>query len=297
MRAKSFALLLLLSFLFIPPSLAQEIECKVTVNFEQLPPQNKSDLSDFAEKIQRYINTYKWTNVDLGDEKIQCTLNIFFTSASGNNYQAQIFIGSQRKIYSSDKSTAVLRVFDDKVEFFYDKNAPLYHDEFRFDPLLSLIDFYMYIVIGYDFDTYEPLGGSEFFEKAFRICTNAQSSRYSKGWQKVTSGYSRFNLINEILDPRYVSFRKAMYDYHYNGLDLLQKQPEEAIATIDSALDVLIKIKNENPTSTLVKLFFDAKYMELAEILRNAKNKETILKKLILADPSHQSTYLEYMKD
>ncbi|MFN3134510.1 MAG: DUF4835 family protein [Candidatus Kryptonium sp.] len=294
---KFFSLLLLLFFLSIPKLLAQEIECKVTVNFEQLPPQNKSDLSDFAEKIQRYINTYKWTNVDLGNEKIQCTLNIFFTSASGNNYQAQIFIGSQRKIYNSDKSTAVLRIFDDKVEFFYDKNAPLYHDEFRFDPLLSLIDFYMYIVIGYDFDTYEPFGGTEFFEKAFRICTNAQSSRYSKGWQKVTSGYSRFNLIDELLNSKYANFRKMMYYYHYNGLDLLQKQPEDAIATIDSALDVLIKIKNENPTSTLVKLFFDAKYMELAEILKQAKNKEAIFRKLILADPSHQSTYLEYMKD
>lgn len=289
--------LLLIFFLLFHQTFAQEIECKVSVNFEQLPPQNKSDLTDFAEKIQRYINTYKWTNVDLGDEKIQCTLNIFFTSASGNNYQAQIFVGSQRKIYDSDKSTAVLRIFDDKIEFFYDKNAPLYHDEFRFDPLLSLIDFYMYIVIGYDFDTYEPLSGTTFFEKAFRICTNAQSSRYTKGWQKVNSGYSRFNLINELLDPRYVNFRKAMYEYHFNGLDLLQKHPENAITTIDSVLDVLIKIKNENPTSTLVKLFFDAKYMELAEILKNAKNKETIFKKLIFADPSHQSTYLEYMKD
>ncbi len=288
---------IIIPFLIFHPLFAQEIDCKVSVNFEQLPPQNKSDLADFAEKIQRYINTYKWTNFDLGDEKIQCTLNIFFTSASGNNYQAQIFIGSQRKIYNSDKSTAVLRIFDDKVEFFYDKNAPMYHDEFRFDPLLSLIDFYMYVIIGYDFDTYEPFDGTPFFEKAFRICTNAQSSRYAKGWQKVNSGYSRFNLINEILDPRYASFRKAMYEYHYNGLDILQKRPENAIATIDSVIDILIKIKNENPTSTLVKLFFDAKYMELAEILKNAKNKETIFKKLIHADPSHQSTYLEYMKD
>ncbi|CUS86217.1 protein of unknown function (DUF4835) [Candidatus Kryptonium thompsonii] len=60
-----------------------------------------------------------------------------------------------------------MRIFDDKVEFFYDKNAPLYHDEFRFDPLLSLIDFYMYIVIGYDFDTYEPFGGTEFFDAKY----------------------------------------------------------------------------------------------------------------------------------
>ncbi|CUT01944.1 DUF4835 family protein [Candidatus Chrysopegis kryptomonas] len=295
---KKFTFFFLCFVLLLNFSISQEIECKVTVNFEQLPPQNKSDLSDFAEKIQRYINSYKWTNVDLGGEKIQCTLNIFFTSASGNNYQAQIFIGSQRKIYESDKSTAVLRILDDKVDFVYDKNAPLYHDEFRFDPLLSLIDFYMYIVIGYDFDTYEPLGGTEFFEKAFRICTNAQSSRFSRGWQKVSSGYSRFNLIDELLDSKYSDFRKAMYEYHYNGLDIMQKYPDEALAKIDSVIDVMINIrKNINPTSTLVKLFFDAKYMELAEIFKNAKNKEAIFKKLILADPSHQTTYLEYMKN
>jgi hypothetical protein len=277
---------------------SQEIDCKVTVNFEQLPPQNKADLSDFAEKIQRYINNYKWTNVDLGGEKIQCTMNIFFTSASGNNYQAQIFIGSQRKIYDSDKSTAILRILDDKVDFVYDKNAPLYHDEFRFDPLLSLIDFYIYTIIGYDFDTYEPFGGTEFFEKAFRICTNAQSSKFSRGWQRVASGYSRYNLINELLDPKYSDFRKAMYDYHYNGLDIMQKQPDDAIATIDSVIDVMLNIKNNiNQTSTLVKLFFDAKYLELAQIFKNAKNKEIYFKKLILADPSHQATYLEHMKN
>lgn len=292
--------LLALSFLLLSQfntSLSQEIDCKVTVNFEQLPPQNKSDLSDFAEKIQRYINSYKWTNVDLGGEKIECTLNIFFTSASGNNYQAQIFIGSQRKIYQSDKSTAILRILDDKVDFVYDKNAPLYHDELRFDPLLSLIDFYMYIVIGYDFDTYEPLGGTEFFEKAFRICTNAQSSQSTRGWQKVSSGYSRFNLINELLDAKYADFRKAMYEYHYNGLDIMQKYPEDALAAIDSVIDVMINIRKINPTSTLVKLFFDAKYMELAEIFKNAKNKEALFKKLILADPYHQTTYLEYLKN
>ncbi len=295
---KKLIVLLFLNLLLFISSFSQEIECKVTVNFEQLPPQNKSDLADFAEKIQRYINSYKWTNVDLNSEKIQCTLNIFFTSASGNNYQAQIFVGSQRKIYESDKSTAVLRILDDKVDFFYDKNAPLYHDEFRFDPLLSLIDFYMYIVIGYDFDTYEPLGGTEFFEKAFRICTNAQSSKFSRGWQKTSSGYSRFNLIDELLDPKYSDFRKAIYEYHYNGLDILNKYPEDALATIDSVIDVMINIKkNVNPTSTLVKLFFNAKYMELAELFKNAKNKEAIFIKLILADPSHQATYLEYTKN
>ncbi len=292
-------LLLPILFLFIiGSSNSQEIDCKVTVNFEQLPPQNKADLSDFAEKIQRYINNYKWTNVDFGGEKIQCTMNIFFTSASGNNYQAQIFIGSQRKVYDSDKSTAILRILDDKVDFVYDKNAPLYHDEFRFDPLLSLIDFYIYIIIGYDFDTYEPFGGTEFFEKAFRICTNAQSSKFSRGWQRVTSGYSRYNLINELLDPKYSDFRKAMYDYHYNGLDIMQKHPDEAISTIDSVIDVMLNIKNNiNQTSTLVKLFFDAKYLELAQIFKNAENKEIYFKKLISADPSHQATYLEHMKN
>jgi hypothetical protein len=294
---KTLLVLSLLLFSQLNISLSQEINCKVTVNFEQLPPQNKSDLLDFADKIQRYINSYKWTDVDLGGEKIECTLNIFFTSASENNYQAQIFIGSQRKIYQSDKSTAILRILDDKVDFVYDKNAPLYHDELRFDPLLSLIDFYVYIIIGYDFDTYEPLGGTEFFEKAFRICTNAQSSRFARGWQKVSSGYSRFNFINELLDAKYVDFRKAMYEYHYNGLDIMQKYPEDALATIDSVIDVMINIRKINPTSTLVKLFFDAKYMELAEIFKNAKNKEALFKKLILADPYHQTTYLEYLKN
>jgi hypothetical protein len=286
----------LIFILCLSISSAQEIESRVSVNFEQLPAQNKEYLEDFARRLEDYINNHKWTDVDIGEEKIECSIDIFFTYASENTYRAQIFIGSKRKVYNSERKTVVLRVRDDRWDFFYDRNQPFYHDELRFDPLLSLIDFYMYLVIGYDFDTYEPFGGTKYFEKAFQICSNAISSRFARGWQKTATGFSRYNLISELLDPKYSVFRKAMFDYHYNGLDILSDQPDQALAKIDSVIDVMIDIKrNINQTANVVKLFFDAKYLELAEIFRGYKDSKKILRKLMYVDPGHQSIYQEYI--
>lgn len=294
-KAQPLYLLLPLFLLSLPLS-GQELDCDVTVNYESIPTSNRDFLTDFGKEVKAYMNSFQWTTEDLEGEKIKCSINIFFQSVSGGTrYSAQIFVGSQRLIYQGDgKTTAVVRILDDKWDFIYEKNQPLYHNENRFDPLASLLDFYAYAIIGFDFDSHEPQSGTQYFMRASNIVSLGSSTSFSRGWVKSTGSYTRAGLIEELLNSRYTTLRDAFYQYHFNGLDMLSSERKQAFQTIVDILDQLDAFrKTEGSNVLLIRVFFDTKYLELAEKFTDYWDPE-IYTKLNAIDPSHQRYYDDY---
>ncbi len=276
-----------------------QIECDVTVNFDQVS-NAKDKLQRFERDIESYINSQKWSTEDLGGVKIKCTMNIFFTSASeGNSYKAQAFIGSFRPIFigknPSSKNTPMLRVFDDKWDFIYIEGQPLFKNDLQYDPLTDFIDFYMYLILGFDFDSYDKFSGTEYFRKAFNICNQAPSN--ANGWDRGTgSTYSKYNLLEEILNPNNQSFREGWHAYHFRGLDLIATKPERGYEQMINMVKTIQTLKQtSNPRSILFKNFFDTKYGELAEVLKGYSDK-SVYKLLIQVDQAHQNSYEEASK-
>jgi|YelNatPaOPRAMG01_1025707.scaffolds.fasta_scaffold26710_1 hypothetical protein len=285
-------------FLFIENSIAQEIDCTVTLNYDALSGSARDNVLKLANSIQDYINGYRWTGQDFKGPKIKVTMSIYLTSASENLYSAQAFIGSQRPVYKSNDVSPMVRILDNQWQFSYTKDQLLYHDDFRFNSLTSFIDFYINIVLGFDYDSYDPLGGTKFFQRASNIVTMGQNSDTPTGWQPAGVGqYSRYALINDILSPKYEAFRKAFYDFEYNGIDMLSTQRDSAQAVIANALDRIANLAIQSGTrSPLLKEFFDAKYLEIADALKDYPDKG-ILEKLSIADQAHQSTYAKYISN
>lgn len=295
---KLFTALLLLTFTVFFPNYtpAQEFDCEITVNYESIPTSHRDYLVEFADVVKKYINNHRWTEDEFGDERIRCTLHIFFLSVTGDNrYSAQVFIGSQRPIYGTERSTGVVRIFDDKWDFAYTKNQPLYHNLFQFDPLATFLDFYAYVILGYDYDSYESMKGTPFFQKALDIVRLGQSSGGSRGWERTASSvYSRAGLVDELLSAKFPMFREALYRYHSEGLDLSKSDPVEAQVNIAGVIEDLVKFKKQlNERSLALKIFFDTKYQEIAEALIGYPDKK-LFDRLGEIDPTHQSTYEEY---
>lgn len=278
---------------------AQELDCDVTVNFEQLTETPKENLSDFAQQVRYYLNNYRWTKEDFEGDKIKCTINIFFQGTKGDNhFIAQAFIGSQRPVYSSDRNTALLRVMDEKWEFDYIRNQPLAHDEMRFDPMLSFLDFYAQIILGLDFDSYKAGDGTPFFQKGIDIVNRARgNSLAGRGWEPAQQGaYSRATLVDELLNPKFRTFREAFYKYHYKGLDWLADKPEKGKQTILTSLESIAKLQEKiNQRSLLINQFFDNKHREIAATF-HGYSEPGIYDKLARIDPQHQNIYEEYSK-
>ncbi len=270
---------------------AQGVQCTVTVNYESVPTANKDLLRDFATEVQNYVNSYQW-GADVPD-KVLCSMDIFIQSATTDNrYAAQVFFGSQRPIFRANRNTAVIRLKDDSWEFTYVRGRPISHNAFSFDDLTSFLDFYMYLIVAADGDTYDVLGGTPYFQKAQDIVRMSLSSG-QKGWQQAATGYSRAVYIGEALLPKCEPIRQASFIYHFAGLDSLAVNPVNAQRNIVVALDKIGKAQNDlSQRSLMVKTFFETKYQEIATVLASYPDK-SVFKRLESTDPSHQKTYDE----
>ncbi len=276
---------------------AQEVDCDVTVDFQQLPERYRENVSNFERQIEDYLNNIQWTESDWENEKIPVSINIIFINCDENfRYQAQVFFGSQRKIFGIDKNTIVVRILDDKWNFPFLINQQLIHNENRFEEVTSFLDFYMHLILGFDFDSYENRGGSQQFQKCLQI-TNLSSPTLKNGWDATLSGnYNRVQLVNDLLSATNSQLRESFFNYHYNGLDLFSEDKEKAFENILSALEKISLIRKKvGGKNVAIKFFFDAKYLEVAELFFQKKSPEIFLK-LNEIDPLHQKTYDEYIE-
>jgi len=289
--------LFLLLFLFPLIVNAQELNCKVRVNVENLETYYRDFLDDFANSVEDYMNKTKFYDGEWEGGKIECSMDIFFIAGSNDvNYTAQVVISSQREIYNSSNSTRMLTVSDNSWSFKYEQGQSFYQYETSFDPLTSFLDFYAYVVIGFDLDSYAELGGTPYFNKALGIVNFAVTGGASKSWLSTTGTYSRRKLVQELLDERYRPFREGFYDYFY-GIDVYSQSKKVAQREIVKFVDKVAGIKNKIDTrSMLLKTFFDTKYGEIIEKLKGYQDERGVLLKLMKIDPAHAAKYDEAIK-
>lgn len=280
-------------FLLISVSIyPQELNCKVIVNYENLPVKNRELLVDFRNVVEGYMNTTRFTDEVWEGDKIDCTLNIFFTSASSDvEYGAQIVVVSQRPVYQSTMNSPMLTINDGDWSFKYEVGQSMYVNFNVFDPLTSLLDYYGLVIIGFDTDTFEEFGGTPYFKKAFDIVNRASNSSYNNGWLANNNVYSRWGLVSDLLNEKYAAFRSAIFDYHY-GIDIFAQDKEIGQAKIVELINVLYSLYQQSGIikSVFVQTFFNAKYGEISDRLKDYHD-NTIFNKLKKIDPSHAGRY------
>ncbi len=288
-----------LVFLFLLYSnilLAQELNCKVIINVDNLPANNREILIDFASVIESYMNTTQFTDQAWDGQRIDCSLNIFFTSSSGDNdYSAQVVVVSTRPIYKSDRQSPMLTINDPTWSFRYVKNQALYPNQSTFDPISSFLDYYANIIIGFDWDTWADLGGTPYYKKAFDIVNLGANSGNSKGWERSNANFSRWGLCEDLLNDKYRAFREAFFVYHY-GVDEYQVNKKSAQDKIVNLINVLTNMKNKmDINSVLMRLFFDAKNGELVQLLKGYPD-PSVIEKLKKIDPPHAGKYNDLLE-
>ena len=284
--------ILIVFFALSAAGLAQELNCRVEVNYENLSVNNRELLADFGNVIETYMNTTRFTTENWDGEKIECSLTIFFVSASGDvDYSAQIVIVSQRPVYQSTRNSSMLTVNDAAWSFRYERGQALYSNQSTFDGLTSFLDFYAMIIIGFDWDTWEEYGGSRYFQRAQDIVNFGSTSGFSNGWLSSSSSYSRWGLVNDLLAEKYSKFRSTVFDYHY-GVDIYQQDKTLGQQKIVSLIDNLYNMWETEGglKSVLLNTFFDAKNGEMIELLRDYED-TSIFEKLKKIDPQNSTKY------
>lgn len=283
-------------------AVGQELDCNVVINADQVQGSNRSVFESMQEAVYNFMNARKWTKDKFkNDERIQCSMLITINKKiSQNVFQASIQVQSRRPVYNTSYHSTLVRTVDNNFKFEFAEYQPLTYSDNSFNSnLTSVLAFYAYYVIGTDFDSFSPLGGTPFYEKAQKVVTLAQSSKYEKGWKAFQSTENRYWVAENMLSSTYKPLRQCVYQYHINGLDIMSKDKDKARVAILAALKKLKPVYEQNPINFPFKLFFDAKAKEIINIFSKGQPSEqmeaiNLLKKI---NPSNSSRYDDILKE
>ncbi|MDD2636308.1 MAG: DUF4835 family protein [Bacteroidales bacterium] len=296
-------LILLLSVLFVSLSVfAQELDCRIQVNHSKLQGTTYEKLfQTMRQELYEFINNTNWTDhVYSRDERIEC--NIYITiddQISSDEFIAKIQVSSSRPVYGVSYLSPLLNHMDNDFQFKYVEFEPLDFNENSFTSnLTSVIAYYCYIILGMDYDSFAPNGGTPYFQKAEKIVQSAQASQ-EKGWKAYENLKNRYWLVENLLNSQYSAMRDFMYTYHRLGLDKMADKPSEGRASIEQALEDLKNIHRRKPGSFLMTLYTTAKGDEIINVFSEGfpDEKARVFNIMKEVDPANSSKYEKIMKD
>jgi hypothetical protein len=288
--------ILLIVLLFSSTALfSQELRCNVTVSAQRIQGANSQLFRTMQADIYEFVNNRKWTDhVYTYDERIRCNILIRIDEQiSADEFKGSIQVQLLRPVYNSSYETTLLNIKDNDFHCRYVEFQPLeFNETSNRDNLTNLLAYYVYIILGFDYDSFSPEGGTPYFEKAQAIVNNSQNAR-EKGWKAFESERNRYWLIENILNKSYASFRACMYKYHRQGLDVMSQKPEEGRSNIADAMRDIQSVFRRRPSTYILQIFFDAKADELVNVFSKSfpDERNRVMAILNEVDPSNGSKY------
>jgi hypothetical protein len=249
--------------------------------------------------IYEFMNSTVWTNhVYSYAERIDCNILINLNDQlSADEFRGTIQIQLRRPVFNTTYNATMLNFIDNNFHFRYVEFQPL-----EFDPgthrsnLVSVLAYYAYIILGVDYDSFSSLGGSEFYQIAEKIVSNAQNAP-EQGWKPydASRNRNRYWLVKNMLDKEYEGVRKFIYEYNINGLDKMESRITEARTSMVESLKMLQEVYRRKPDPFMyaLQIILEAKSDELVNIYSEAfpEEKSRVMQILTEIDPANKTKY------
>ena len=293
---KSFLFLFcLLNFI----AFGQEFNCQVSIVVEakvEVSTADKAVVDRLETAIFEFMNNQEWTSDRYKtEERINCQIQLQIKGIpSYGNFTGSMQIQSSRPAFHSSYNSTLFNFQDDDVNISFTGESPLILPKNGYrDNLSSILGFYGYFMLGMDYDSFSPKGGSPYFTEAQQIVSNAQSSG-NAGWQSNEKGNkNRYWLVDNILQQLFEPLRECNYEYHRKGIDQLYDNKEEGRKAITASLKKLTKISTVRPNSINLLNFVQTKVNELSNLYidGDTKEKTDVVNVLKGIDPANSSKY------
>ncbi|MCH5240980.1 MAG: DUF4835 family protein [Muribaculaceae bacterium] len=268
-------LLFLIFFVSVFSSRAQELLCTVEVNTSAIEGTNKSVFETLQGAISDYFNETKWTNAIFSpNERIECRFFLTVKSYDNDRIKGELQVQLSRPVYNSTYTTTLFNFKDTKIEFDYREGEPLIYNENSWtNNLQGILDYYAYLFLALDFDSFSPMGGQPYFDKAATVVQQAQSSG-EIGWRAFEDTKNRSAVLSAYTDGNTSSLRDLIYQYHRKGLDEMATSPDKGRAAITETMTVIKDVYDKSPMSVGLSIFRDSKLDELVNVYSQAPQTE-----------------------
>ena len=288
-------ILLFLIFLSSITISSQELNCQVTVNFDQVSGSNRQVFTTLETAISEFVNQKKWTDKTVkSQERINCAINIIITKRDNNLFEGSIQIQSTRPVFGTSYETPILNIRDNDFNFKYNEFDQFIYNPTKFDSnLISTIVFYTYVILGVDADSFALNGGETYLKEAENVTLQAQQSGLA-AWSNQVGVQNRFQMIDNLLSPGLNQFRSVIYNYHRKGLDELTGDAKIAKQSLENSIITLDRLFNKVIGNPLLRLFFDAKADEIVNLYSdgpNTRSKQRLIAVLQKISPNNSSKW------
>lgn len=261
---------------------AQFAEVTVQMDVQRLQERERQDLLGLEESIRQFYLRSPWEQ-DIADLEMFLDIQLVFQSTItiGNEvfYQAQVLI--------TNRQDQRYLIKDAKFPFSPGRSATLSP---AFDPLASFLEFYAYLLIAGELDTYEVLAGSTYYTKATSLAIQGERDPYvNKGWS------GRLRLVERLSTNQDLRRAKA---YFYQAFDVLAEEKPD-LAELRKALGRFYKsistvIKREGQ-ERYTSIFLSGHAEEIAEWMALAGMWQELAEMKVL-NPDSERIYQGYLE-
>jgi hypothetical protein len=292
----------LIALFLVLPARSQELRCNVRLSSQKVQGTNRQIFETLQGAINELMNGTAWSNYKFSNnERIECSMLFNINDYSGNHFSGTLQIQVRRPVYNTSYNTVLFNYIDNDIEFRYEEFQPLeFSETSHLSNLTSLLAYYAYVILGFDFDSYGLKSGTEFFQKAEKIVNNAQNA-IERGWRagESTSRRNRYWLINNILNEEYDPVRDFIYAYHRQGLDIMYEKVVDGRMVIAESLTLLQNIYRNRPDPFMhfFQVIMDAKSDEFVNVFQDSLDdeKRRVLAILNQIDPTNGEKYRKIM--
>ncbi len=272
-------ILFYITLLFFSASVnAQEIQAKVAVLAQQVGTSvDKTTFTTLQNQLTDFINKRKWTSDAFqAQEKIRCSFILTIQSVDENNIcKASIAIQAARPVYNSSYQTALINYQDGDVTFKYVQFQQIEFNENRVQGtdaltanLSAVFAYYVYMILGFDYDSFSPKGGDVFFGKAQNIVNNAPEAKEISGWKSFDGTRNRYWLAENLRNTRYNNIHDIIYGYYRQGLDNMYQDDVSSRSNILASLSALQDFDQQNPNTMIEQFLMQGKSQEYIGIFK-----------------------------
>jgi len=273
---------------------AQDFQCSISINTTQISSTgNQQRYNELRQKLYSFIHERKWCQYNLKqNERIECSISINLTKASGDEYEGTATLVLQRPVYKASYKTTLMSFQDKKVKFKYADGDPMDYDESSsLSEITSLIAYYLNLFLAVELDSFSPNGGSVYFSKCQNI-VNLNNTLV--GWNVAESGQNnRYWITENFTNGTYSKLHDFYYQYHRLGLDVMNETPDAGRAVILESLKLLQQVNAQKSNLAAVRIILNSKKDEIINIFKEGmpSEKTQVINIMKQIDPTNSSAY------
>ena len=306
MRNKIFLFCFLI--LIVSETRAQELQANISINASRVPTTiDHKIFRTLQTALSNFVNGRKWSNETFqSNEKITCNFLINISQSLDNNeFNATLTVQASRPIYNSTYQSPLINYLDENVIFRYVEFQTIDFSESRVqgnEPvaanLPAVLAYYIYTILGLDFDSFSLRGGDAYFQKAENIVNNSPEATEIIGWKAFDGIRNRYWLMENLTNSKYALVHDAFYNYYRLGLDQMYDKEIDARGAILNSLNQFNTVNTETPGAMILPFFFQGKANELANIFKKGSvdEKARALDVLSKMDIANTNLYRQYLQ-